>query len=118
MRYLLIAHWIDIRCSYGLWFVTCAGVREKQIAFLKVKVYAVGVYAEAQVRASLNSWKGKSAAELATDDAVYKELADGFSSILCSHLLMFLSRAIRHNGLYVRQVANARGILSSLHKLT
>lgn len=53
-----------------------AGVREKQIAFLKVKVYAVGVYAEGQVRASLKSWTGKSAAELATDDAVYKELAE------------------------------------------
>lgn len=77
-------------------------MREKQIAFLKVKVYAVGVYAEGQVRASLKSWKGKSAAELATDDAVYKELAEGFSSMLCSHLLMFLPKAIRHNVLYVR----------------
>lgn len=77
-------------------------MREKQIAFLKVKVYAVGVYAEGQVRASLKSWKGKSAAELATDDAVYKELAEGFSSMLCSHLLMFLPKAIRHNVPYVR----------------
>lgn len=77
-------------------------MREKQIAFLKVKVYAVGVYAEAQVRASLDSWKGKSTAELAADDAVYKELADGFSSILSSHLLMFLPSATRLYGLHLR----------------
>lgn len=52
-----------------------AGVREKQIAFLKVKVYAVGVYAQPDVAASLASWKGKSAADLVKDEALFQELA-------------------------------------------
>ncbi|CAM6034601.1 unnamed protein product [Sphagnum compactum] len=53
-----------------------AGVREKQIAFLKVKVYAVAVYVEDGIRSFLASWHGKEAADLAKDDALYKVLAE------------------------------------------
>lgn len=58
--------------------LVCTGVREKQIAFLKVKVYAVGVYAQPDVAASLASWKGKSAADLVKDEALFQELAQGW----------------------------------------
>lgn len=56
-----------------------AGVRDKQIAFLKVKVYAVALYAEAGITTPLASWKGKKAAELANDDGMFKALAEGLS---------------------------------------
>lgn len=55
-----------------------AGVREKQIAFLKVKVYAVGIYADSGIAAAaLAPWKGKSADELAQDETMYQKLAQG-----------------------------------------
>ncbi|KAH9542054.1 hypothetical protein CY35_14G095400 [Sphagnum magellanicum] len=56
--------------------VLAAGVREKQIAFLKVKVYAVAVYVEDGIRSFLASWHGKEAADLAKDDALYKVLTE------------------------------------------
>ncbi len=60
-------------------------MREKQIAFLKVKVYAVAVYVEDGIRSFLASWHGKEAADLAKDDALYKVLAEG---IVCCSLCL------------------------------
>ncbi|CAM6084544.1 unnamed protein product [Calypogeia fissa] len=53
-----------------------AGVREKKIAFFKVKVYAVGFYIDASslVDTPLSSWKGKSGSELSKDEAFFKAL--------------------------------------------
>lgn len=56
----------------------CAGVRLKQIAFLKVQVYAVGIYAEIfDIAASFASFKGMSSDILVKDDVLFKKLAEG-----------------------------------------
>lgn len=48
-----------------------AGVREKQIAFIKVKVYAVGFYVDPDVTTHLQAWKGKAGVEVAQDEDFY-----------------------------------------------
>ncbi|KAH7279142.1 hypothetical protein KP509_37G007100 [Ceratopteris richardii] len=53
-----------------------SGYREKSIAFIKVKVYAIGVYMDARVFASLENWKGKSQEELYKDAALFKMIAE------------------------------------------
>lgn len=56
----------------------CAGVRLKQIAFLKVQVYAIGIYAEiSDIAASFSSFKGTPPDILVKDDALFKKLAEG-----------------------------------------
>jgi hypothetical protein len=56
----------------------CAGVRLKQIAFLKVQVYGIGIYAEiSDIAASFSSFKGTPPDILVKDDALFKKLAEG-----------------------------------------
>ncbi|KAL2607974.1 hypothetical protein R1flu_026547 [Riccia fluitans] len=50
------------------------GVREKKVAILKVKVYAVGLYVEPSVVSSLEQWKSKGASGLEKDEAFFKAL--------------------------------------------
>ncbi|KAL3675575.1 hypothetical protein R1sor_025523 [Riccia sorocarpa] len=50
------------------------GVREKKVAILKVKVYAVGLYVEPSVVSSLEQWKSKGASNLEKDEAFFKAL--------------------------------------------
>lgn len=53
------------------------GVRLKQIAFLKVQVYAIGIYAEiSDIAASFSSFKGTPPDILVKDDALFKKLAE------------------------------------------
>ncbi|KAG0632340.1 hypothetical protein M758_1G320800 [Ceratodon purpureus] len=53
------------------------GVRLKQIAFLKVQVYALGIYAEvSNMAASLASFKGTPTDILVKNDALFKKLAE------------------------------------------
>lgn len=66
------------------------GVREKQIAFLKVKVYAIGVYAQSDVVASLASWKGKAAADLIKDESLFQGLAQGWLVVPYASISPFL----------------------------
>ncbi|KAG6544006.1 hypothetical protein Mapa_014529 [Marchantia paleacea] len=53
-----------------------AGVREKKIAFLKVKVYAVGLYVDPGAISSLEAWKSKGTSELEKDESFFKALID------------------------------------------
>lgn len=53
-----------------------AGVREKKIAFLKVKVYAVGFYVDPKGISSLDAWKSKGTSELEKDESFSKVLID------------------------------------------
>eukprot|EP00897_Mesotaenium_endlicherianum_P009207 jgi/Mesen1/8314/ME000457S07512 len=48
-----------------------AGVREKKIAIINVKVYAVGFYAESSVYEHLKDFKGKSGQDLEKDQGFY-----------------------------------------------
>ena len=60
----------------------CAGVRLKQIAFLKVQVYALGIYAEvSNMAASLASFKGTPTDILVKNDALFKKLAEGLDVV-------------------------------------
>lgn len=58
-------------------FVGC-GLREKKIAFIKVKIYVVGLYVDASRLGGspLKSWKGKSGSDLTNDDAFFKALQE------------------------------------------
>jgi hypothetical protein len=62
--------------------LTGTGVRTR--TFLKVKVYAFGLYVDADAaRAALGTWAGKSAADLQRDDAFYAKLLErGFAMTL------------------------------------
>src|SRR5690349_17494187 len=56
--------------------LTGTGVRTRTV--LHVKVYAFGLYVDsAGARAALGAWRGKSAADLARDQALYHELLKG-----------------------------------------
>ncbi|KAG6548003.1 hypothetical protein Mapa_010437 [Marchantia paleacea] len=52
------------------------GVREKKIAFLKVKVYAIGLYVDPAAISSLEAWKSKGSSELVKDESFSKALID------------------------------------------
>lgn len=52
------------------------GVRERKIAFIKVKIYALGFYIDAAGISSLASWKSKSGSVLEKDEAFFKALVD------------------------------------------
>lgn len=51
------------------------GYREKKIAFIKVKVYAIGVYVDAGITTSLSIWKGKTEDELCKDASFFEAIA-------------------------------------------
>jgi hypothetical protein len=51
-----------------------AGVREKKVAFINVKVYAVALYVEPGVKAALASWRGHSASSLASNNAFFNSV--------------------------------------------
>ena len=60
----------------------CVGVRLKQIAFLKVQVYAVGIYAEiSDIATSFASFKGQKLDILVKDDALFKKLSEGLCAV-------------------------------------
>lgn len=52
------------------------GYREKSIAFIKVKVYAIGMYMDASISKSLAVWKGKTKDELSKDASFFKAVAE------------------------------------------
>eukprot|EP00250_Pteridium_aquilinum_P026473 c33062_g1_i1 orf=494-1318(-) len=52
------------------------GYREKSIAFIKVKVYAIGMYLDASISTSLAMWKGKTKDELSKDASFFKAVAE------------------------------------------
>lgn len=52
------------------------GYREKSIAFIRVKVYAIGMYFDVNISASLASWKGKRGDELSKDVSFFKAIAE------------------------------------------
>ncbi|MCO5596425.1 hypothetical protein L7F22_050488 [Adiantum nelumboides] len=52
------------------------GYREKNIAFIKVKVYAIGVYVDAGVTTSLAMWKGRSEEQLCKDPSFFKAVIE------------------------------------------
>lgn len=51
-----------------------AGVREKKVAFINVKVYAVALYVEPGVRAALASWRGQPASSLSKNSAFFNSV--------------------------------------------
>jgi hypothetical protein len=60
----------------GPQLLTGTGVRTR--TFLKVKVYAFGLYVDSGGAAgALGAWRGKSAADLARDETLYRELLQG-----------------------------------------
>lgn len=55
-----------------------AGTGVRTRTFLKVKVYAFGLYVDAAgARTALTAWRGRSAADLARDQSLYNELLKG-----------------------------------------
>jgi hypothetical protein len=66
----------ELQTAAGSQELTGTGVRTR--TFLKVKVYAFGLYVnQAGARAALGPWRGKSAGDLARDQALYNELLKG-----------------------------------------
>jgi hypothetical protein len=61
-----------------------AGTAIRTKTFLKVQVYAYGLYVDAEAaRSALSRWRGRSAADLQRDDAFYAELLkDNFGKTL------------------------------------
>jgi hypothetical protein len=58
-------------------YFSCAGVREKKVAFINVKVYAVALYVEPGVRAALASWRGQPASSLSKNCAFFNSVLAG-----------------------------------------
>lgn len=66
----------EIQAAGGAQVLGGAGVRTRTM--LKVKVYAFGLYVDqAGARTALAAWRGKSAADLASDQSLYDELLKG-----------------------------------------
>lgn len=66
----------DLQTAAGPQLLAGTGVRTRTM--LKVKVYAFGLYVDAAgARAGLGAWRGKKAADLARDQALYNELLKG-----------------------------------------
>jgi hypothetical protein len=66
----------ELRTAAGVQTLTGTGVRTRTV--FKVKVYTFGLYVDAgAARGALSQWRGKSAAELSGDQAVYAELLKG-----------------------------------------
>lgn len=67
----------ELRTPVGIQVLAGTGVRTRTI-IVKVKVYTFGLYVDPErARAELAPWRGKSAAELATDASFYQELLKG-----------------------------------------
>ena len=67
---------IELQAPSGAQALAGTGVRTR--TFLKVKVYAFGLYVDAAgARTALAAWRGKSAADLARDQSLYNELLKG-----------------------------------------
>ena len=65
-----------LQAAAGPQALTGTGVRTRTM--MKVKVYAFGLYVdEAGARTTLAAWRGKSAADLARDPALYTEILKG-----------------------------------------
>ncbi|KAG0581366.1 hypothetical protein KC19_4G245500, partial [Ceratodon purpureus] len=54
-----------------------AGVREKKVAFINVKVYAVALYVESGVKAVLAAWRGQSVSSLSNNSAFFNSALSG-----------------------------------------
>ena len=66
----------ELQAPSGPQVLAGTGVRTR--TFLKVKVYAFGLYVDAAgARAGLAGWRGKSAADLGRDQSLYTELLKG-----------------------------------------
>jgi hypothetical protein len=66
----------ELQAPSGALALAGTGVRTR--TFLKVKVYAFGLYVDAAgARAALAAWRGKSAADLGRDQSLYNELLKG-----------------------------------------
>ncbi|XP_073008864.1 chalcone isomerase-like protein 2 [Typha latifolia] len=50
------------------------GITDIEIHFLQIKFNAIGIYLENEIVAHLGNWKGKTAAEIAEDDAFFEAL--------------------------------------------
>ncbi|MDQ3949044.1 MAG: chalcone isomerase family protein [Gemmatimonadota bacterium] len=71
-----IAFPTELQTPVGVQRLTGTGVRVRTV--FKVKVYAFGLYVDGDgARAALAPWRGKSAAELASDASLYDELLKG-----------------------------------------
>ena len=58
--------------------VKYSGFREKNIAFIRVKVYAIGMYFDSDITTCLSSsWKSKKGADLYNDANLFKEILEG-----------------------------------------
>ncbi|KAB1216364.1 Fatty-acid-binding protein 3 [Morella rubra] len=68
-----------------------AGYREKVFAIIGVKVYAVGFYVNPSVLSTLNSWKGKSVAEIQEGLSLFNSI---FQSPLEKSLQIVLVRDV------------------------
>jgi len=53
---------------------TVPGVREKKVAFVSVKVYAVALYVESGVRPALASWRGQPVSNLSNSSAFFNSV--------------------------------------------
>jgi hypothetical protein len=66
----------ELQTAAGAQALAGTGVRTRTM--LKVKVYAFGLYVDAAgARTALAAWRGKSAADLAGDEALYRALLKG-----------------------------------------
>lgn len=75
-----LCDYIDF-CSNALsvWvnLVTISGFREKVFAFVGFKVYAAGLYVNPSIISNLNSWKGRSSAEIQEDSSLFSSIFQG-----------------------------------------
>jgi chalcone isomerase-like protein len=66
----------ELQTPAGVQLLTGTGVRTRTV--FKVKVYTFGLYVDAAAaRTALTPWRGKSAADLASDASLYDELLKG-----------------------------------------
>ena len=66
----------ELQTPAGVQLLTGTGVRTRTV--FKVKVYTFGLYVDAAgARTALGAWRGKSAADLASDASLYDELLKG-----------------------------------------
>lgn len=70
-----------------------AGVREKKIVLVNVKVYAVAFYVGDRGIHKLGPWRRESAEQLKKDENFYKLLADGGELILTNNCVCFFEEA-------------------------
>eukprot|EP01018_Ginkgo_biloba_P025911 Gb_01337 [translate_table: standard] len=51
-------------------------LKEKKIAFIGVKVYAIGFYVDAAIRSSLAAWNGKLGSQIEQDSIFFKAVSE------------------------------------------